>query len=101
MDLNQGNVCRCSTAICIQHGLKFRHKSPVQFVLFVFRVCVLLVLLQGYLSYAEGCYSGIRTLEAPNLWTPLDSLSQVKVPFKWQYEQKVFLFYMYIYRPRA
>lgn len=33
--------------------------------------------LNGYLSYAEGCYSGIRTLEAPNLWTPLTTVSQV------------------------
>jgi len=29
--------------------------------------------LQSYLSYTESCYSGIRTLDAANLWTPLDS----------------------------
>jgi len=33
--------------------------------------------LQGYLSYTEGCYSGIRTLQATNLWTPLTSLTKV------------------------
>ena len=33
--------------------------------------------LQGYLSYTEGCYSGIRTLQASNLWTSLASLSKV------------------------
>ncbi|XP_023319855.1 uncharacterized protein KIAA2013 homolog [Eurytemora carolleeae] len=32
--------------------------------------------LQGYLSYAEGCYSGVRTLEAPNLWTSLATLKE-------------------------
>jgi len=33
--------------------------------------------LQGYLSYAEGCYTGVRTLQAKNLWTPLSTVSQV------------------------
>jgi len=33
--------------------------------------------LYGYLSYTEGCYSGIRTLQARNLWTPLTSLNGV------------------------
>ena len=33
--------------------------------------------LQGFLSYTEGCYSGIRTLQATNLWTPLTSLTRV------------------------
>ena len=33
--------------------------------------------VQGYLSYAEGCYSGVRTLEAPNLWTSLGTLKEV------------------------
>ena len=33
--------------------------------------------LSGYLSYTEGCYSGIRTLQARNLWTPLTSLNGV------------------------
>merc|ERR1719500_2025797 len=33
--------------------------------------------LQGYLSYTEGCYSGIRTLQASNLWTPLKYLLDV------------------------
>ena len=33
--------------------------------------------LFGYLSYTEGCYSGIRTLQARNLWTPLTSLTGV------------------------
>jgi len=28
------------------------------------------------LAYAEGCYSGVRTLQAPNLWQALDTLSQ-------------------------
>ena len=28
-------------------------------------------------SYTEGCYSGIRTLQATNLWTPLTSLTRV------------------------
>jgi len=32
--------------------------------------------LQSYLAYAEGCYSGVRTLQAPNLWQALDTLSQ-------------------------
>ena len=36
-----------------------------------------LPLFQSYLSYTEGCYSGIRTLDAPNLWTPLDSQEKV------------------------
>jgi len=33
--------------------------------------------LQGFLSYTEGCYSGIRTLQANNLWTPLSSIAKV------------------------
>jgi len=33
--------------------------------------------LHGYLSYTEGCYSGLRTLQATNLWTPLTSLNKV------------------------
>ena len=33
--------------------------------------------LQGFLSYTEGCYSGIRTLQATNLWTSLTSLTRV------------------------
>ena len=33
--------------------------------------------LQGFLSYTEGCYSGIRTLQATKLWTPLTSLTRV------------------------
>ena len=33
--------------------------------------------LQGYLSYTEGCYSGIRTLQARNLWTSLATLTDV------------------------
>jgi len=33
--------------------------------------------LQGYLSYTEGCYSGIRTLEARKLWTSLKYLLDV------------------------
>jgi len=33
--------------------------------------------LQGYLSYAEGCYSGVRTLSATNLWTSLETMSQM------------------------
>jgi hypothetical protein len=33
--------------------------------------------LRGFLSYTEGCYSGIRTLQATNLWTPLTSLTRV------------------------
>lgn len=32
---------------------------------------------QGFLSYTEGCYSGLRTLQATNLWTPLTSLTRV------------------------
>ena len=33
--------------------------------------------LQGFLSYTEGCYSGIRTLQARNLWTSLATLTDV------------------------
>jgi len=33
--------------------------------------------LQASLSYTEGCYSGIRTLQATNLWTPLSTPTQV------------------------
>ena len=33
--------------------------------------------LLGYLSYTEGCYSGIRTLEARKLWTSLRYLLDV------------------------
>ena len=33
--------------------------------------------LYGYLSYTEGCYTGIRTLQARNLWTPLTTLTGV------------------------
>merc|ERR1719507_1406685 len=33
--------------------------------------------LQGSLSYTEGCYSGIRTLQARNLWTSLATLTDV------------------------
>ena len=35
--------------------------------------------LIGYLSYTEGCYSGIRTLQGrrETLWTPLDTLTRV------------------------
>ena len=32
---------------------------------------------QGFLSYTEGCYSGIRTLQARNLWTSLATLTEV------------------------
>jgi len=33
--------------------------------------------VQGLLSYTEGCYSGIRTLQARNLWTSLATLTDV------------------------
>jgi len=33
--------------------------------------------LHSYLSYTEGCYSGVFTLQASNLWTPLDTLNNV------------------------
>jgi len=33
--------------------------------------------LQGYLSYAEGCYSGVRTLQATNLWTDLSTVPKM------------------------
>jgi len=33
--------------------------------------------LKGFLSYTEGCYSGIRTLQARNLWTSLATLTDV------------------------
>ena len=32
---------------------------------------------QGLLSYTEGCYSGMRTLQATNLWPPLNFLTRV------------------------
>ena len=32
--------------------------------------------LRAALSYTEGCYSGLRTLQAANLWTPLTTLAQ-------------------------
>ena len=34
-------------------------------------------MFQSYLSYTEGCYSGVRTLDAKNLWTDLDTQAKV------------------------
>ena len=33
--------------------------------------------LQGLLSYTEGCYSGMRTRQATNIWPPLYFLTRV------------------------
>ena len=35
--------------------------------------------LRSYLSYTEGCYSGVITLQASNLWTSLDTLDNVNI----------------------
>ena len=32
---------------------------------------------QDLLSYTEGCYSGMRTLQATNLWPPLNFFTRV------------------------
>jgi len=33
--------------------------------------------LMSYLSYTEGCYAGVRTLDAKNLWTDLDTQAKM------------------------
>jgi len=33
--------------------------------------------LANHLSYTEGCYTGVITLQANNLWTPLDTITNV------------------------
>ncbi len=49
-------------------------------------------LFQSYLSYTEGCYAGVRTLDAKNLWTDLDT--QAKVTFEYKFD---FLITAYVY----